>query len=133
MLLDVMMPGVDGFSVCRSLKSSSRTRDVPVIFLSAATDKDFVLEAFEAGGVDYASETGAGGAVPFTDLFPEPLDDHGQTLGHRFDQFLPWTVNEDGSALETMNHIGRHEFRRRVTRARDQWPLVDFEFEPPDA
>ena len=63
-LLDVMMPGVDGFSVCRSLKSSSRTRDVPVIFLSAATDKDFVLEAFEAGGVDYIQK-------PF--FFPELL------------------------------------------------------------
>lgn len=63
-LLDVMMPGMDGFAVCKALKSSTKTRDIPVIFLSASTDKDFVLEAFEKGGVDYLHK-------PF--FFPELL------------------------------------------------------------
>ena len=52
-LLDIMMPGMDGFEVCRQLKAEEETQDVPVIFISAlgaATEK---LQGFAAGGVDY--------------------------------------------------------------------------------
>ncbi len=52
-LLDIMMPGVDGFEVCRQLKDSPRWRDVPIIFLTARVDSDSIAKGFEQGGVDY--------------------------------------------------------------------------------
>ncbi len=55
-LLDVRMPGIDGFEVCRRLKADERTAHVPVIFLSALTDIDDKLQGFRAGGVDYIAK-----------------------------------------------------------------------------
>ncbi len=55
-LLDIMMPGLDGFSVCRQLKAQSDTRDIPVIFLSALTEPKEKTRAFDSGGVDYVSK-----------------------------------------------------------------------------
>ncbi len=52
-LLDVRMPGLDGFSVCRHLKAHRQTRSIPVIFLTASIDLSERLEGFAAGGVDY--------------------------------------------------------------------------------
>ena len=52
-LLDVTMPGMDGYEVCRKLKADPRTRDVPVIFLTALTQSEDEAKGFEAGGVDY--------------------------------------------------------------------------------
>lgn len=55
-LLDVMMPDMDGFSVCRKLKSLPCCEGIPVIFLTARTDYDAVLEGFRAGGADYVTK-----------------------------------------------------------------------------
>ncbi len=55
-LLDVMMPGMDGFEVCEVLKSIELTREIPVIFLTARTDQDSILKGFEIGGVDYVTK-----------------------------------------------------------------------------
>ncbi|RLD37206.1 MAG: hypothetical protein DRI83_04275 [Bacteroidetes bacterium] len=55
-LLDVMMPGMDGFEVCEVLKSMELTREIPVIFLTARTDQDSILKGFEIGGVDYVTK-----------------------------------------------------------------------------
>jgi len=55
-LLDIGMPGMDGFEVCRKLKASAATKDIPIIFLSAHHDSDSVLRAFETGGVDYIAK-----------------------------------------------------------------------------
>lgn len=55
-LLDIMMPEMDGYQVCRILKSSPETADIPVIFISALIDTQDKLEAFSAGGVDYISK-----------------------------------------------------------------------------
>ena len=52
-LLDVVMPGIDGFATCRLLKSDKRTRHIPVIFLSAASEVDKRIEGLTLGGVDY--------------------------------------------------------------------------------
>ena len=52
-LLDVMMPGMDGFETCRHLKQDEGTRDVPVIFVTARAETPSVVEGFRAGGVDY--------------------------------------------------------------------------------
>jgi signal transduction histidine kinase len=55
-LLDVMMPGMDGFETCRQLKADARTRDIPIIFMTALTDSVFKVAGFEAGAVDYVTK-----------------------------------------------------------------------------
>jgi DNA-binding response OmpR family regulator len=55
-LLDIMMPGMDGFEVCRRLKSEPGTRDIPVIFLSALDDTANKVKGFMSGAVDYISK-----------------------------------------------------------------------------
>jgi len=55
-LLDVMMPGIDGFETCRRLKARPATRDIPVIFMTALTDTAEKVRAFEAGAVDYVTK-----------------------------------------------------------------------------
>jgi len=52
-LLDINMPGKDGFEVCRILKEDKRTKYIPIIFLTAQTDIEYISKAFEVGGVDY--------------------------------------------------------------------------------
>ena len=55
-LLDILMPGMDGFEVCRRLKSHPDTRNLPVIFISALSDTKEKLQGFEQGGVDYVTK-----------------------------------------------------------------------------
>ena len=55
-LLDVMMPGMDGYQVCERLKASPVTREIPVIFLTARTDADDEARGFELGAVDYITK-----------------------------------------------------------------------------
>lgn len=55
-LLDIRMPGMDGFEVCRRLKEDALTRDIPVIFLSGLANKADKLKAFELGAVDYITK-----------------------------------------------------------------------------
>ncbi len=55
-LLDVMMPGMDGYAVCERLKADARTEKIPVIFVSAMNDVKDEARGFEAGAVDYISK-----------------------------------------------------------------------------
>jgi PleD family two-component response regulator len=55
-LLDVMMPGLDGFEVCRRIKASAETSRIPVILLTARTSAEDVLTGFQAGAVDYVTK-----------------------------------------------------------------------------
>jgi len=55
-LLDIKMPDIDGYEVCQQLKANEKTRDIPVIFLSALDDVLDKVRAFEVGGVDYISK-----------------------------------------------------------------------------
>jgi signal transduction histidine kinase len=52
-LLDVMMPGMDGFEICRRLKADEATKDIPVIFMTALAEVKNKVRGFEVGGVDY--------------------------------------------------------------------------------
>jgi sigma-B regulation protein RsbU (phosphoserine phosphatase) len=55
-LLDIMMPGIDGFEVCRRLKDNPATAGIPVIFLSALTDTKDKVQGLQLGAVDYVSK-----------------------------------------------------------------------------
>ncbi|MDJ0805153.1 MAG: sigma 54-interacting transcriptional regulator [Desulfobacterales bacterium] len=55
-LLDVRMPEMDGFEVCRRLKQEERTRDIPIIFVSALQNMEDRVRGFEAGGVDFIAK-----------------------------------------------------------------------------
>ncbi len=55
-LLDVMMPGIDGWETCRRLKANAQTTSIPVIFVTAKDQTDDVVTGFEAGGVDYVAK-----------------------------------------------------------------------------
>lgn len=55
-LLDIMMPDMDGFEVCRRFKEHEQLHDIPIIFISALTDTGDIVKAFNSGGVDYISK-----------------------------------------------------------------------------
>ncbi len=60
-LLDIMMPQMDGYQMCKILKSDKNTKDIPVIFLSGKDSSEDIQKAYEAGGVDYITK-------PFIDI-----------------------------------------------------------------
>ena len=51
-LLDILMPGMDGFETCRRLKATETTKDIPVIFMTALTETQEKVKGFEVGAVD---------------------------------------------------------------------------------
>ena len=55
-LLDILMPGIDGFETCRRLKGNPSTRDIPVIFLTALSETEEKVKGFDVGGVDYITK-----------------------------------------------------------------------------
>lgn len=55
-LLDIMMPGMDGYEVCKQIKESEKTKDIPIIFLTAKTDSESIVQGFEIGAIDYITK-----------------------------------------------------------------------------
>lgn len=55
-LLDVMMPGMDGFETCKKLKEENKTSAIPIIFITVLADIDSKIQAFQTGGVDYITK-----------------------------------------------------------------------------
>ena len=55
-LLDINMPGLNGFETCKLIKASPKTEDIPIIFLSGKTDTESIVTGFDAGGVDYITK-----------------------------------------------------------------------------
>lgn len=55
-LLDIQMPGMDGFEICRQIKANPATINIPIIFITARSDTDSILKGFEVGAVDYISK-----------------------------------------------------------------------------
>lgn len=90
-LLDIMMPGMDGFEVCRRLKGDPATRDIPVIFLSALDDTANKVKGFSLGAVDYMSK-------PF-----EPEEVHVRVNTHLTINRLRQSLAEKNRELEAYN------------------------------
>ena len=55
-LLDIMMPGMDGIETCKKLKANESTKDISIIFITAKTETADVVEGFMAGGLDYITK-----------------------------------------------------------------------------
>ncbi|MDM8537574.1 response regulator [Desulfobacterales bacterium HSG17] len=55
-LLDILMPGMDGFEVCKKLKNTDETREIPIIFMSALSDTDNKIKGFDLGAADYITK-----------------------------------------------------------------------------
>jgi len=55
-LLDILMPGIDGFEVCTRLKADDDTKDIPVVFVSSMVDIEYKVKGFKVGGVDYINK-----------------------------------------------------------------------------
>ena len=55
-LLDVLMPGIDGFETCRRLKAEASVQEIPVIFMTSLTETEHKITGFEVGGVDYITK-----------------------------------------------------------------------------
>ncbi len=55
-LLDIMMPQMDGYTVCQKLKSQEKTKDIPIIFLTVKDEENDIVKGFECGGVDYVTK-----------------------------------------------------------------------------
>jgi two-component system sensor histidine kinase/response regulator len=120
-LLDLLMPEMDGCEVCLRLRENPEWKDIPVIFLSAADDKDFIVRAFESGGVDYITK-------PFnqaelisrvrTQLALKSARDRLKQLAEDKDELLGILAHD------LKNHLGGMEMsagllRDRVSRAND--------------
>jgi hypothetical protein len=86
------------------------------------------------GTFDYADETaGAARLTNRVEVFPEPRAERTDLLagtpleGHSFNQFFPWQINPDGTELETINHVGRHDLHEYFNRDRhDDDDIVEF-------
>jgi len=55
-ILDVMLPGINGFDICKKMRDDRRLRNIPVLFLTAKTDEADVLSGFDSGGDDYLTK-----------------------------------------------------------------------------
>ncbi|WP_051958146.1 response regulator [Desulfobacter vibrioformis] len=55
-LLDILMPEMDGFEVCRRIKAAEKTREIPVIFITVKNSEQDIQQCFELGGVDYVAK-----------------------------------------------------------------------------
>lgn len=94
-LLDVMMPVMDGFAACNEIKRIENKKDIPIIFLTAKTDVDSLSMAFSTGGVDYITK-------PFNNL----------ELLTRIDTHL--SLKESQDKLKSMNNWLREEVAKQT-------------------
>jgi len=104
-LLDVLLPGINGFETCRALKADADTAAIPVIFMTVLTETEHKLRAFEAGAVDYVTK-------PFQKeevLARVTTQLHLRNLTERLEQ----TVAERTRNLETANRQLQQEIAER--------------------
>ena len=88
-LLDVMMPGIDGYETCRRLKRLPETQHTPIIFITARTETEDVVAGFEAGGVDYLTK-------PFSEA-----EVHARVSTHLQIGYLTQALRDRNHELET--------------------------------
>jgi len=100
-LLDIMMPELNGYEVCSKLKASSQTKDIPIIFISALNEVFDKVTAFEVGGVDYITK-------PFQAQEVLARVEHQLHI-----QRLSQQLSEQNAQLETANRALKDEIQER--------------------
>ena len=105
-LLDVMMPGMDGYDVCERIKTDHRSADVPVIFVTALGEVDLKAEAFDAGAVDYITR-------PYEGL-DVLVRVNNQLRIHELHNRLEFEVRERTSELRKTNAALEKEISMRI-------------------
>jgi hypothetical protein len=78
------------------------------------------------GTFNWLSEAANAATGPDDEIFPEPRHDVLPAFAHTFNQFFPWMVNQDGTGLETLNHVGRHDLSGYFNRSLDDDALTEF-------
>ncbi|MCP4349691.1 MAG: hybrid sensor histidine kinase/response regulator [Desulfobacterales bacterium] len=111
-LLDVMMPVMDGFETCKKLKESPDFRDIPVIFLTARTEADDIVKGFELGAVDYVTK-------PFKSV--ELL---ARVATHLELKHSRETIIEKSSLLKQLVHVLCHDLSNPFGTARALLKLI---------
>ena len=112
-LLDVMMPGMDGYSVCAALKADAQTRAIPVIFVSALGDAGDEARGFEAGAVDYITKPVRAAVVRArvrTHLSLVQIDELRESrlqIVQRLGRAAEYKDNETGMHVIRMSHYAR--------------------------
>ncbi|CAD7770890.1 Sensor histidine kinase RcsC [Candidatus Methanoperedenaceae archaeon GB37] len=108
-LLDIMMPEMDGIETCNRLKADDRTAEIPVIFITALTDTEDKLRAFNAGGVDYITK-------PF--VLEEVMARVNGTIKRRMYEIerLEYMekIEKTNEELELYSHILAHDLRNML-------------------
>jgi DNA-binding NtrC family response regulator len=112
-LLDVVMPGLNGYEVCRKLKEDGATVDIPVVFLTAKDEAEDLVEGFQAGGIDYI-------AKPFR--AEEVLV---RVENHLMRSRLARELAEKNDALERANRDLEAEMERRERLTKERNHLAD--------
>lgn len=102
-LLDIMMPGLNGFETCRRLKRQAKTKDIPVIFITALADVESKVTGFEAGGVDYITK-------PF-----QQAEILARVTTHLTIHRLQNRLREQVAELDAFAHTVAHDLQSSVT------------------
>ncbi|MBT3136755.1 two-component system response regulator [Alteromonas sp. ALT199] len=112
-LLDVMMPGLTGFEVCRQLKQKASTKQIPVIFVTALTDEHEETEGFDAGAVDYITKPISPAIVKarvkthLSLVQADELLDSRLQIVQRLGRAAEYKDNETGMHVMRMSHFAR--------------------------
>lgn len=112
-LLDVLMPGIDGFETCRRLKLNEATRDIPVIFMTSLTGAEDKVKGFEAGAVDYVTKP----------LHQEEVLMRVKT--HLRLRDLAQSLQEKNAQLETSSRIERDRLFEAIAQQREQLRVLN--------
>lgn len=111
-LLDVMMPEMDGYEVCETLRATPATRDIPVIFLTAKTELDDIVHGFEIGANDYVTK-------PF-----RPAELLARVRTHLMVRAQQREIEEKSTELKEMLHIVCHDVANQFAVANLSLELV---------
>ena len=104
-LLDVIMPGIDGYEVCRRLKAEPRTKGIPVIFITAKGGEEDQSKGFELGAVDYVTK-------PFSPMVVKARVRTHLELKRNKD-FLEWMLKERTLEMQEMEKEYMYLFLRK--------------------
>jgi diguanylate cyclase (GGDEF)-like protein len=111
-LLDVMMPGINGFEVCDKLKGDDSTKDIPIIFITAKVETDDVIKGFDVGGVDYIIK-------PFNEK--EVLARVGTQLS------LRKMAKEKEALIKELDSLSRIDSLTKLSNRRDIFEKLEYE------